>query len=110
MVSPGTRISASAGLRQAVDDLPVDTVVEDQQRSFGREHGDAQIGIFRDPLSPDPGGIDHDTGVQRASLTLLMIIKLDPANAFSTADEPGNFTTGQNGRAMFPGRRACWLP
>ncbi len=32
-----------------------------------------------------------------------MIIKLDPANAFSTADEPGNFTTGQNGRAMFPG-------
>ena len=52
---------------------------------------------------PQIGGIDHDTGVQRASLTLLMIIKLDPANAFSAADEPGNFTTGQNGRAMFPG-------
>jgi hypothetical protein len=34
---------------------------------------------------------------------MLMIIKLDPANAISTADEPGNFATGQNGRAMLPG-------
>ena len=47
----------------AVDDLSVDTMVEDQQRSLGREHGDAQIGIFRDPLSPDPGSIDHNPGV-----------------------------------------------
>ena len=84
MVSPGTRISASAGLRQRLITV-INAVIEDQQRAFCREHGDAQIGVLRDALAPDPGGVDDDLCSNATRFAPLMIVDLYSVHAIARA-------------------------
>ena len=78
-------------------------MIEDQQRSLRREHGDAQVGIFRNTLSPDPGGVNHHPGVQSAGLVKLAVVYLDAADAIAPAQQACYFAAGKDLRAVFAG-------
>ena len=78
-------------------------MIEDQQRSLRREHGDAQVGIFRNTLPPDPGGVNHHPGVQSAGLVKLAVVYLDAADAIALAQQACYFAAGKDLRAVFAG-------
>ncbi len=70
-------------------------MIEDQQRSLRREHGDAQVGIFRNTLPPDPGGVNHHPGVQSAGLVKLAVVYLDAADVIAPAQQACYFAAGR---------------
>ncbi|MNI91005.1 hypothetical protein D3C73_1486100 [compost metagenome] len=81
----------------------VNAMIHDQQRTFCREHADAQIGIFRDPLAPDPGSVHHHRRMQGLHLAGEMISNVHPADGCTFTNQPGHFMGRQNDRAMLSG-------
>lgn len=100
---PGNQNIGIGRLAAAVDNVAVNAMVEDQQRSFSRKHRNTQIGIFRNPLAPDPGGIDHYAGAQRVVFATLMVIAVHAVDPIAAAQQAGDFTAGKDGGAVFAG-------
>ena len=69
----------------------VNAVIHNQQRTFGREHTDAQVGIFRNALAPDPGGVDDYRCMQRLHLTRQMIAYVHAANRCPFTNQSRHF-------------------
>ncbi len=90
-------------LAAAVNHPVINAVIEDQQRAFCRKHGDAQIGVFRDALAPDPGGVDDDLRVNATRFTALMIVDLYAVHTIAPAQQTGDLAAGKDLRAVFAG-------
>ena len=69
----------------------VNAMIHDQQRTFRREHANAQIGIFRNTLTPDPGGIHHYRCMQGLHLTRKMVTYIHAADGRSFTNQSGHF-------------------
>ncbi|MNV49065.1 hypothetical protein D3C71_1410070 [compost metagenome] len=81
-------------LTAAVDDVIVDAVIEDQQRAFGREHANGQLGIFGNTLPPDPRGVHYHTGVQLAVFAVEVVVDAYAPHSVAFADQPRHFMRG----------------
>ncbi|MNH10332.1 hypothetical protein D3C79_698080 [compost metagenome] len=68
-----------------VDHHVVDAVAQDQQCPFGREHADAQIGVLRNLLAPNAGGVDHHLGVDIVAARSLMVENAHAGHAVTHA-------------------------
>ena len=91
------------GFAAAVDHVLINTVIEDQQRSFGRKHTNAQVGILRDALAPNPCRIDHHRGMKGRCFAGQMINDMHAAHRRAVAHQPGDFVGGKNGGTVLAG-------
>ncbi|MPN38852.1 hypothetical protein SDC9_186377 [bioreactor metagenome] len=69
----------------------VNAMIHNQQRTFGREHTDAQIGIFRNALTPNPGGVNDNRCMQGLHFARQMIAHVNAANRRAFANQSCHF-------------------
>ena len=74
----------------------INAVIEDQQRAFCREHANAQIGILRDALAPNPGGIDHHRRMQVADFTAGDMAQAHAIHRVARAQQAADFVAGKD--------------
>ncbi|MNN22021.1 hypothetical protein D3C81_1353640 [compost metagenome] len=78
-------------------------MAEDQQSALGREHANAQIGVFRNLLAPDARGIDHHFGMNIVALCRLMVENAHPGNAIASAKQTDHLMIGEDLRTVLTG-------
>ena len=86
----------------------INAVIHNQQRSFRREHANAQIGIFGNVLPPDPSGINHDRCMKGLSFAGEMVTYTNTAHRRAFTNQPRDFMSGKdNGTVFFGIQHVC---
>ena len=81
----------------------INAVIHNQQRSFRREHANAQIGIFGNVLPPDPSGINHDRCMKGLSFAGEMVTYTNTAHRRAFTNQPRDFMSGKDNGTVFFG-------